>query len=1395
MKYNYFSRSQKDQNTDLSIDLLKLSIASPTVIRDWSNGEVINSETINYRTQKPEPGGLFCEKIFGPVKDFECNCGKYKHVRYRGVVCERCGVEVTSSKSRRERMGHIELAVPVAHIWFYKVTPSRIALLLNMTQDMLQRILFYEAYIVLDLGNLGEENPYGVKKGVFLSEEQKAEIEEKIDPALFKSLKLGIGGEGVRESLQNLDLEKLTADLRSRIKIEKSEDAKSKMLKRLKVVEAFRNSNNHPEDMILTVIPVIPPELRPLVALDGGRFASSDLNDLYRRVISRNNRLKSLINIKAPDIIIRNEMRMLQDAVDALFDNSRRAKNVRGKGNKPLRSLADVLKGKQGRFRSNLLGKRVDYSGRSVIVVGPKLKIHQCGLPKEIALELYKPFIIRKLEERGHAQSIKGAERLLEKGSPEVWSILEEIVKDHPVMLNRAPTLHRLGIQAFQPVLIDEKAIQIHPLVCTAFNADFDGDQMAVHLPLSYEAQAEAYLLMMSSNNLLSPSNGTPLVAPTKDLVLGIYYLTKEREGDNGEGKHYSSIEEIEMAREFSDLGLHSLIKFPVAGRVIGVDSKGRDEDRVVTKEIITTTPGRIIFNQILPEGMPFYNRVIEKKILAGIIANVNYMFGNERTATFLDDLKDIGFKFATFSGVTFAMDDLVETREKTAVIKKTQAEVDRIRENFKKGEITENEKYQRTIEAWTKATNEVEERMIESFQNDRKGFNPIYMMVHSGARGSREQVRQLAGIRGLMTRPQKKITGQRGEIIESPVLSNFKEGLKVLEYFISSHGARKGLTDTALKTSEAGYLTRRLIDVAQDVIITEEDCGTIKGLEMQALTEGGEIIEPLSDRIEGRFALDDIEDPQTHETIVNEGEVITKELALKIEYKNISKVKIRSVLTCEAEKGLCQKCYGKDLSTGKTVSIGEAVGIIAAQSIGEPGTQLTLRTFHIGGTATRIAQQSVVKSIIPGAVRFSKVKTIKREIDEKRIVISRNGEIVVKSREREVSHKIPHGSVLLTSEGSYVDTETPLYEWDPFSDPILAETGGIVRYKDLIDNLTMRYETHPQTGEKQVLVVEHKERGLIPALEVEPSDSGRKKQVALVPIGTYIIVENGKRVTPGDIIGKIPRESSRSRDITAGLPRVEELFEMRRPKNAAIISEIRGEVKFLDTTKGAKAIKIVSEVGDDKEYVVPYGKHILVHEGQFVEGGEKLTDGQVYPPDILQAKGPLAVQEFLLNEVQEVYRLQGVKIADRHIALIIRQLLRRVRIEDSGDTNLIEGEIVDSKTVNVENNRILKAGGKPATYRYILLGVTKTALTAESFISAASFQETTKVLTSAAIEGKRDTLEGIKENVIVGNLIPAGTGLRNYRAMRVEGEEDVEEKKEDSVVILSSEERNQQTV
>ncbi|MBN1150445.1 DNA-directed RNA polymerase subunit beta' [candidate division WOR-3 bacterium] len=1380
----------KDQASDLSIDLLKLSVASPTVIRDWSNGEVVNSETINYRTQKPEPGGLFCEKIFGPVKDYECNCGKYKHIRYRGVVCERCGVEVTSSKSRRERMGHIELAVPVAHIWFYKVTPSRIALLLNMTQDMLQRILFYEAYIVLDTGSLNEDNPYGLKRGGFISEEQKSELEEKMDENAIKSVQFGIGGQGIREALQDLDLEKLTADLRSRIKIEKSEDAKSKMLKRLKVVEAFRNSNNHPEDMILTVIPVIPPELRPLVALDGGRFASSDLNDLYRRVISRNNRLKSLISIKAPDIIIRNEMRMLQDAVDALFDNSRRAKNVKGKGNKPLRSLADVLKGKQGRFRSNLLGKRVDYSGRSVIVVGPRLKLHQCGLPKEIALELYKPFIIRKLEERGHAQSIKGAERLLEKGSPEVWSILEEIVKDHPVLLNRAPTLHRLGIQAFQPVLIEEKAIQVHPLVCTAFNADFDGDQMAVHLPLSFEAQSEAYMLMMSSNNLLSPANGTPIVAPTKDLVLGVYYLTKEKSKAKGEGMHFSSLEEIEMAREFCNIDLHALIKFPVEGRIIGLDSKGRDEDKIITKEIITTTPGRVIFNQILPEGMPFYNRVIEKKILAGIIADVNYMFGNEKTAIFLDDLKDLGFRYATFSGVTFGMLDLVDTPERPSILKKTQNEVEKIRENFRKGQITENEKYQRTVEAWTKATNEVEERMIETFHSDREGFNPIYMMVSSGARGSREQVRQLAGIRGLMTRPQKKITGQKGEIIESPVLSNFKEGLKVLEYFISSHGARKGLTDTALKTSEAGYLTRRLIDVAQDVIITEEDCGTIKGIEIQALTEGGEIIEPLSDRIEGRFALDDIEDPQTHEIIVREGEVISKELALKIEYKNINKVKIRSVLTCEAERGLCQKCYGKDLSTGKIVSIGESVGIIAAQSIGEPGTQLTLRTFHIGGTATRIAQQSVVKSIISGAVKFQKIKTIKKEIDDSKIVISRNGEIVIKGREREVAHKIPHGSILMATEGAYVDTDTPLYEWDPFSDPILSETQGIVRYKDLIENLTMRYETHPQTGEKQVLVVEHKERGLIPAIEIEPSKQGKKKQVSLVPIGTYIIVENGKRVTPGDIIGKIPRESSRSRDITAGLPRVEELFEMRRPKNAAIISEIKGEVKFLDTTKGSKIIKILSEVGDDKEYLVPYGKHILVHEGQFVEGGEKLTDGQVFPPDILQAKGPLAVQEFLLNEVQEVYRLQGVKISDRHIALIIRQLLRRVKIEDSGDTNLIEGEIVDSKTVTFENSRILKAGGKPATYRYILLGVTKTALTAESFISAASFQETTKVLTSAAIEGKRDTLEGIKENVIVGNLIPAGTGLKNYRTIRVEGEDEVEEKKEDSVVILSNEEQ-----
>lgn len=1366
MRYNYIPRGKKISSQEQDIESIRLTIASPAVIREWSYGEVVNPETINYRTQKPEPGGLFCEKIFGPVKDYECNCGRYKHIRYRGVVCERCGVEVTTSKVRRNRMGHIELAVPVAHIWFYKVTPSRISLLLGLTQDTLQRILYYEGYLILDLGDLEADNPYGLKLLSFIKEEQRHELEEKIDITVFRTIKFGIGGAGIREALQNLDLDKLNADLRSKIKIERSGDAKTKMLKRLKVVEAFRLSGNHPEDMILTVLPVIPPELRPLVALDGGRYASADLNDLYRRVISRNNRLKYLKKIGAPEIILRNEMRMLQDSVDSLLDNSRRARNVRGRGNRPLKSLSDVLKGKQGRFRANLLGKRVDYSGRSVVVVGPNLKIHQCGIPKIMALELYKPFIIRKLEEKKYAESIKGAERLMEKGSPEVWSILEEIVENHPVMLNRAPTLHRLGIQAFQPVLVEGKAIRLHPLVCPAFNADFDGDQMAVHLPLSFEAQAESYLLMMSSNNLLSPSNGLPLVAPTHDIVLGAYYITKEKEGMPGEGRCFSSLTEVELGLELDDLDIHAQVKYPVKG------------------EMINTTIGRIIFNSILPEGIEYINQSVDKKVLANIVADVHKQYGNEVTCVFLDKLKRTGYEYATFSGVTFGMDDLIVPKERSHILKEAQQEVHKIRTNFKKGVITENEKYQRIVEAWTQATDEVEQCMMDNFAQDRQGFNPIFMMESSGARGSREQIRQLAGVRGLMTRPQKKITGQRGEIIESPILSNFKDGLKVLEYFISSHGARKGLTDTALKTAEAGYLTRRLIDVAQDVIITEPDCGTILGLNVEPLTEGGEIIEPLADRIEGRFSLDDIYSPISGELLVEEGQEITKQLAEKIEQNNITAVKIRSVLTCEAKRGLCQKCYGRDLSTGKTVAIGEAVGIIAAQSIGEPGTQLTLRTFHIGGTATRIAQQSVVNSLIEGKVNFVRMKVIERS-DGRKVVAARDAEIVIKGKRREISHKVQYGAVLEVQENQQVNVDDPLYEWDPFTDPILAEVTGTVNYQDLIENLTMRYEIHPQTGEKQVVVVEHRERGLVPAVEIEPDKKQFQRQITLVPVGTYIIVEDNKKVHAGDVIGKIPRESGRSRDITAGLPRVEELFEIRKPKNAAIISEINGKVKFEDTNKGSKVIKIQSS-GGSREYLIPYGKHILVQENQEVKAGDKLTDGQLNPQDLLQAKGPIAVQEYLLNEIQEVYRLQGVTIADKHISVIIRQILRRVKIEDSGDTNLIEGEIVDSRAVAEENKRIQEAGGKPATYRYILLGITKTALTAESFISGASFQETTKVLTTTAVEGKRDTLQGLKENVIVGNLIPAGTGLRKYKQLRVEGEEEVEHLKDESLMMFN---------
>jgi DNA-directed RNA polymerase subunit beta' len=1324
-------------------DAIQIRLASEETIRSWSYGEVTKPETINYRTQKPEKDGLFCERIFGPVKDYECNCGKYKHIRYKGVVCDRCGVEVTLSKVRRERMGHIELAVPVAHIWFYKAVPSRIGLLLDMTIGKLQRVLYYESYIVTDPGDAP------VKQGDLLSEEEYQELLDQFGDRF--TAKMGAGA--ISDLAGEMDLDEISADLRAHMKVETSAERRRKLLQRLRTVEAFRHSGNKPDWMVLKVLPVIPPDLRPLVPLEGGRYATSDLNDLYRRVITRNNRLRNLISIKAPEIILRNEKRMLQEAVDALLDNSRRARAIKGRGNRPLKSLSDSLKGKQGRFRQNLLGKRVDYSGRSVIVVGPELKLHQCGVPKTVALELFKPFIIKKLEDRGHAQSVKGAKRLLERESPEVWEILEEIVKDHPVLLNRAPTLHRLGIQAFEPVLVEGKAIRIHPLVCHAFNADFDGDQMAVHVPLSFEAQVESFVLMLSTNNILSPANGKPLAAPRQDIVLGFYYLTKEKHTKDSEVKCFASIDEARHAVETGVVGLHSKIKMRWKG------------------EIIETTPGRVFFNEIVPEGFPFMNTVLDKNNLSDLVSDVFKKLGPPATAAFLDQLKDLGFHYATLSGLTIGIDDMLVPAEKKVIIQEAFDEVSAVQNDHSKGRITDGERYNRIIDTWTRATTNVGDATLKALKTDRDGFNPIYMMADSGARGSGEQVRQIAGMRGLMTKPQKKITGQVGEIIESPITSNFREGLTVLEYFISTHGARKGLTDTALKTAEAGYLTRRLVDVAQDVIITEEDCGTILGLEIKAIKEGEEVIEPLRDRIEGRFALEDITNIITDEVTVKSGEEIEHAQAKEVEECGIEKVKIRSVLTCEAKRGLCRKCYGRNLATGTVVELGEAVGVMAAQSIGEPGTQLTLKTFHIGGTAVRIAEQSKITSKTDGVVKLEKTR-LTRGADEKLVALSRDGNITIMvSPKGKQKYKIPYGARLDVEDGQTVKKGDPLFEWDPYSMVILSEAKGTVDFEDIVDGVTLREELDERTGRKQPVIIEQKEKTLQPKINIVDS-RGRRISGSDAPTGAYILVKPGQEVSPGDTLAKIPREVSKTRDITGGLPRVAELFEARKPKNQAIVTEIDGIVSFGEIKKGYRTIAVTSDTSDQKEYSVPYGKHLRVHEGEKVTAGDKLCEGPINPHDILRIKGATAVQEYLVNEIQEVYRLQGVSIDDKHIGVIVRQMLQKVRIEDPGETIFIEGETLDRVQVKQENERAMKEGGRPATFRPLLLGITKAALTTESFISAASFQETTKVLTEAAIHGKRDNLLGLKENVIMGSLIPAGTGLRQYKDLKVVVEE-----------------------
>lgn len=1340
------NQGQNKKTTDFTA--IQIQIASPETMMSWSFGEVTKPETINYRSFKPERDGLFCERIFGPVKDWECNCGKYKRIRFRGIVCDRCGVEVTQSKVRRERMGHISLAVPVSHIWYFKSLPSRIGNLLDVSIRELEKILYYESYLMIDPGN----SSYQV--GDIIPEEEYIEIEEA-----GKTFDARMGAEAVREILKKLDIDEMAVTLRAQAKIETSVQRKKDVLKRLRIIESFRQSENRPEWMILDVVPVIPPDLRPLVPLEGGRFATSDLNDLYRRVINRNNRLKKLIDIQAPEVILRNEKRMLQEAVDALFDNGRRTHSVRGDSKRPLRSLSDLLKGKQGRFRQNLLGKRVDYSGRSVIVVGPELKLHQCGIPKNMALELFKPFIIMKLEEKGYVQTVKSAKKLVEKERPEVWDILEEIIEDHPVMLNRAPTLHRLGIQAFYPVLVEGKAIRLHPLVCAAFNADFDGDQMAVHVPLSFEAQLEARILMLSSNNILLPSSGRPIAIPSQDIVLGCYYLTKTKKGAKGEGMVFLSSDEALAAYDHGHLQLHAIIKVRING------------------ELIETTPGRLIMNKNIPEGLPFYNEVCNKKNIENIVKECFETLGQEATVDYLDNLKYLGFEFASKSGVTVSIDDLVIPDEKNDLINAAFNDVDKITKKYRRGVITNGERYNQIIDTWTKVTSDISNAMFENLAAQNQGFNPVYMMADSGARGSKEQIRQLAGMRGLMAKPQKKITGGVGEIIENPITASFREGLTVQEYFISTHGARKGLADTALKTADAGYLTRRLVDVAQDVIIREIDCGTILGIDVAAIKEGEEVIESLSDRILGRTSLIDIYDPITDELIIEAGSEISDKIAEKIEDAGIDEISIRSVLTCESKYGVCSKCYGRNLSTLKTVDIGEAVGVIAAQSIGEPGTQLTLRTFHIGGTAARIAEQSQVESRFEGKVVFQDINTLDRE-DGTTMVSSRDGvgkaHIVDAEGRVRVRLDIPYGAHLFVKDGQDIKKGDIIFESDPYTSVILTEKKGKVKFKDIIDDVSIRETIDDQTGMIQKIIIDTKDKSLFPTIIIE-SDSGKLVASYRMPTGSQIQVDNKQHVKAGDILVKKPRFISTSRDITGGLPRVAELFEARRPSEPAVISEIEGVVEFGKTVRGQQQIIVKGDEGEDKEYLIPHGKHLMVHDGDRVSAGDRLCEGPKDPHDILNVSGDEEVQKYLVNEIQEVYRLQGVKINDKHIEVIVRQMMLKILIEHVGDTNFLEGEKVDKIKFYEENARVIAEGGEPARFKPLLLGITRASLSTESFISAASFQETTKVLTEAAVSGKIDNLLGLKENVIIGHLIPAGTGIERYRELEVIHEEDEE--------------------
>ena len=1412
---------KKENRPKAGFSQITIGLASPDTILERSYGEILKPETINYRTYKPERDGLFCERIFGPVKDYECACGKYKRIRYKGIVCDRCGVEVTEKKVRRERMGHIKLVVPVVHIWYFKSLPNKIGYLLGMSSKKLETIVYYERYVVIQPGIRVDK---GQNYGDLLTEEEYLDILETLpkdnqylpddDPNKFIAK---MGAEAVHDMLARIDLDQLSFDLRNAAATETSQQRKADALKRLSVVEAFRDANtritNRPEWMVMQYIPVIPPELRPLVPLDGGRFASSDLNDLYRRVIIRNNRLKRLLEIKAPEVILRNEKRMLQEAVDSLFDNSRKSNAVKAEGGRALKSLSDVLKGKQGRFRQNLLGKRVDYSGRSVIVVGPELKLHECGLPKDMAAELFKPFIIRKLIERGIVKTVKSARKLVDKKEAVVWDILENILKGHPVMLNRAPTLHRLSIQAFQPKLIEGKAIQLHPLVCTAFNADFDGDQMAVHVPLSHAAILEAQLLMLASHNILNPQNGTPITLPSQDMVLGLYYITKgkkttDKEVVRGEGKVFYSAEEVIIAYNEKVVDLHAWIK---------VKANIRNADGLLEHKLIDTTVGRVIFNQNVPAEVGFVNALLTKKNLREIIGDIIRITNVPKTAKFLDDIKQLGFRTAFQGGLSFNINDLIIPDVKEEMLDNAKSEVDEVWDSYNMGLITNNERYNQIVDIWSRVDTRITETLIRELSSDKQGFNSVYMMLDSGARGSKQQIKQLAGIRGLMAKPRK--SGSTGsEIIENPILSNFKGGLNVLDYFISTHGARKGLADTALKTADAGYLTRRLVDVAQDVVITEEDCGTLRGIATSALKDNEDIIEPLSDRIEGRTSLHDVYDPVSDNLIIAAGDEITSDIARKIEDAGIETVEIRSVLTCESKRGVCVKCYGKNLASGNLAQKGDAVGIIAAQSIGEPGTQLTLRTFHVGGVAGSASVESTLAAKFEGTIQFDGLRTVvvtNNEGEKTQVVIGRTGEVRIIDTKNDrllITNNIPYGATLSVKDGQKVNKGDVICSWDPFNNVIMAEIDGTVKFDNVIDGITYREEADEQTGHREKVVIETKDKTKIPSIIVQ----GKESKSYNLPTGSHIIMEEGDEVKAGQVIVKIPRVLGKLRDITGGLPRVTELFEARNPSNPAVVSEIDGVVIMGAVKRGNREIIIEAKDGVQKKYLVPLTRQILAQDGDFVKAGAALSDGQIAPYDILAIKGPFAVQEYVVNEIQEVYRLQGVKINDKHIEVIVRQMMRKVNIVDPGDTRFLEddledrfdfvqendyifdkkvvtevgdstklraGQIVTLREVREENSILRRSDkklveyrdAKPATSSPTLLGITKASLGVQSWISAASFQETTKVLSSAAINGKTDDMLGLKENVITGHPIPAGTGLREFENTIVGSKEEYE--------------------